>query len=238
MNREKIISVWNNAADIGEDIHPAERDFFPMFLKIAQNSKSILEIGVGRGRMVKILMKHRVHADFYSVDIAPSIEHVPGNKTLADARNLPFKANSFNLTYSIGVVEHFPETLQAIGEHARVTKPGGYVFVTTPRRSIFTIARILLFYIKLKRSYNASFEVVLGRNIALREMKYFFEQADLEVFRLSSSGPVIPSANPLLQRISSNLPLSSDKWGAYLYCLGQKRSVRNQCTEKRDEQNI
>jgi ubiquinone/menaquinone biosynthesis C-methylase UbiE len=226
MDREKIISVWSRNADPSERIHPNERDFFPIFLETARNSKRILEVGVGQGRMIKVLMKHRVNADFYCVDITPTLEHVPANKAVADARHLPFEANTFDLTYSLGVVEHFPETLQAIQEHARVTRPGGYVLVTTPRLGVFTIARVLLFLVKLRRKYNASFEVVLGRNIMLKEMGSFFEQAGLEVLHLSSSGPVIPSSNALLQRISEILPLSPGKWGAYLYCLGQKRAVR------------
>ena len=85
MNRDKLVDVWSNI-DLGEDIYPSERDFFPTFLEVARRAEKILEVGAGQGRMVKILKKHLVDADFYSVDITSNIEYVPGIKTLADAR--------------------------------------------------------------------------------------------------------------------------------------------------------
>jgi SAM-dependent methyltransferase len=52
----------------------------------------------------------------------------------ADGRTLPFEDQSFDHAYSVSVLEHIPEPgdEQALGELARVTKPGGRVVVTLP----------------------------------------------------------------------------------------------------------
>lgn len=51
-----------------------------------------------------------------------------------DVRRLPFLSGTFDLIYSMGTVEHFPETQAAIGEIFRVLKPGGAVIIGVPNR--------------------------------------------------------------------------------------------------------
>ena len=47
------------------------------------------------------------------------------NASLADVRLLPFTDASFDAIYSMGTIEHFPESAEAVRELARVLKPGG-----------------------------------------------------------------------------------------------------------------
>jgi SAM-dependent methyltransferase len=53
-----------------------------------------------------------------------------------DARRLPYPDNSFDLTYSISVIEHIPENGDsvAIDEMLRVVRPGGKVVIEVPFR--------------------------------------------------------------------------------------------------------
>jgi len=53
---------------------------------------------------------------------------------VADGRALPFPDRSFDHAYSLSVLEHIPELgdEQALGELARVVRPGGSVLVTLP----------------------------------------------------------------------------------------------------------
>ena len=49
-----------------------------------------------------------------------------------DVRHLPYRDGTFDLVYSMGTVEHFPEYHDAIAEIFRVLKPGGRAIVGVP----------------------------------------------------------------------------------------------------------
>jgi signal transduction histidine kinase/ActR/RegA family two-component response regulator len=53
---------------------------------------------------------------------------------IGDVRSLPFADGSFDAIYSMGTIEHFAETEQAVEEIARVLKPGGRAIVGVPNR--------------------------------------------------------------------------------------------------------
>jgi SAM-dependent methyltransferase len=54
--------------------------------------------------------------------------------SVSDVRELPFRDGSFDAIYSMGTIEHFDETEQAVREMARVLKPGGRAIVGVPNR--------------------------------------------------------------------------------------------------------
>ncbi len=97
--------------------------------------KKVLEIGVGMGADYLEWLKAGAQAT--GIDIAPmSIARARGRCELAgydhladlrvaDAENLPFADNSFDLVYSYGVMHHSPDTVRCIEEARRVLKPGG-----------------------------------------------------------------------------------------------------------------
>lgn len=50
-----------------------------------------------------------------------------------DSTNLSFKNNTFDLTYSISVIEHvYKGYIKAVDEMIRVTKKGGYIYISAP----------------------------------------------------------------------------------------------------------
>ena len=62
---------------------------------------------------------------------------IDGNERLSfmleDATQLSFKTNTFDLVYSISVIEHiYKNYIHAINEMIRVVKPGGYIYLTFP----------------------------------------------------------------------------------------------------------
>jgi ubiquinone/menaquinone biosynthesis C-methylase UbiE len=95
--------------------------------------KRVLEIGVGMGADYLEWLKAGAQAS--GVDLSPaSIERarlrceLAGYKAdvqVADAENLPFSDNSFDVVYSYGVMHHSPDTARCIREAWRVLKPGG-----------------------------------------------------------------------------------------------------------------
>jgi len=93
----------------------------------------VLEIGVGLGADYEQWLKAGAIAT--GIDLsAKSLEltkrrcEAAGFKPdlqQADAENLPFPANSFDIVYSYGVMHHSPNTARCVREAWRVLKPGG-----------------------------------------------------------------------------------------------------------------
>ncbi len=81
-------------------------------------------------------------AQTYGVDISePTVRQAraafaPGalRGAVGDVRALPFREASVDAIYSMGTIEHFAETQQALGEMAHVLKPGGRAIVGVPNR--------------------------------------------------------------------------------------------------------
>jgi SAM-dependent methyltransferase len=66
----------------------------------------------------------------------------PERLEVADAENLPFRDDSFDLGYSFGVLHHTPDTQKAIRELVRVVKRGGEIkMMLYNRRSVFVFNR-------------------------------------------------------------------------------------------------
>ncbi|MGE5479770.1 MAG: class I SAM-dependent methyltransferase [Chloroflexota bacterium] len=102
---------------------------FPRF-----HGRTVLEIGIGAG--TDFIQWTRCGCDSYGIDLTEeAVEHVNRRLSLyglnatetrvADAENLPYDDNKFDLVYSWGVIHHSPQTLKALDEIVRVLKPGG-----------------------------------------------------------------------------------------------------------------
>ena len=96
---------------------------------------------------------------------------------IADVRQLPFRAESFDAIYSMGTIEHFGETEHAVEELARVLRPGGRAIVGVPNRHDPFLRPLLVSALQAAGLYAYGYEESFSRR-ALREM---LERAGLEV---------------------------------------------------------
>ena len=114
----------------------------------------VLEIGVGMGADYLEWLKAGAQAT--GVDLsAASIERARQRCELAgfspdlrvaDAEQLPFADNSFDVVYSYGVMHHSPNTAQCIREAWRVLKPGGQARIMVYHHPSITGAMLWLRY--------------------------------------------------------------------------------------------
>ncbi|MGH2568867.1 MAG: class I SAM-dependent methyltransferase, partial [Bacteroidota bacterium] len=99
--------------------------------------KRVLEIGCGLG--TDLLQYARGGALVTGIDLTPksvelakahfALRNILLHALVADAENLPFDDNSFDVVYSFGVLHHTPNTEKAFDEAYRVLKPGGTIIV-------------------------------------------------------------------------------------------------------------
>lgn len=173
--------------------------------------------------MVSILRKNGTDAEFYGADITENAKLSGTLAVIGDARKLPFPDNTFDLVYSLGVIEHFPETSSAVNEHARVVKNGGHVLITTPHLSVFTPLRYMLYLINEKKF--GSFEEIRGRNIKLSVMKQYFMDSGLHVndFGVYGMFGVWKILRKLKLHFVQNILQQNTAVGSYLYVMGVKK---------------
>ena len=121
--------------------------------------KQLLEIGCGLG--TDLLQFARGGALVTGVDLTPksvelakagfALHGLPMRALVADAENLPFEDNSFDVVYSFGVLHHTPNTARAIDEAYRVLKPGGKIILMLyHRHSLHVYLGVPLFWLSGK----------------------------------------------------------------------------------------
>lgn len=94
-----------------------------------------------------------------------------------DVRDLPFANDSFDAIYSMGTIEHFAETEQAVAEMFRVLKPGGRAIIGVPNRRDPFLRPLLATAMQAVGAYGYGYEKSYSRP-ALRQM---LERAGFEV---------------------------------------------------------
>lgn len=100
--------------------------------------RTALDAGCGIGMMLEAWGAMGI--DAHGVDVAPSAvalaqPHIIPRIQLCDAsrESLPYLDGEFDLATSIEVVEHLPEHDRLARELARVIRPGGWLYVQTPK---------------------------------------------------------------------------------------------------------
>jgi len=144
--KEEVHEFWN-ADPCGARYLEGKEDFEahararyelePYIFDFAQFQKArglkVLEIGVGMGADYLEWLKAGAQATGIDLSTA-SIERArrrcelagyQSDLRIADAEQLPFADNSFEVVYSYGVMHHSPNTFQCAREAWRVLKPGG-----------------------------------------------------------------------------------------------------------------
>jgi len=117
----------------------------------------VLEIGCGLGTDGAQFAS--AGAEYTGVDLTDAaielaqkrfeLFQLPGTFRVADAEQLDFADNTFDIVYSHGVLHHTPDTAGAIREVHRVLRPGG-------------VAKIMLYH---RHSWNYWFEIILRRGV-------------------------------------------------------------------------
>ncbi len=99
----------------------------------------ILDVGSREGHLLKSIRNVNILCKCYGIETDPHV--LTKIKTcdirLADARQMPFEKEFFNLVFVLDVLEHIEELEKTINEIKRVLKPEGFVILSGPTESWF-----------------------------------------------------------------------------------------------------
>ena len=99
---------------------------------------NFLDVGTGMGVLVRKLLEGRSEVRLEAIEIsarmASALKNANISVTRADAKKLPFKANSFDVVNCSHLIEHFgyEDVRKVLDELVRVTVPQGYIIIITP----------------------------------------------------------------------------------------------------------
>jgi len=123
-----------------------------------QEDDRVLDVGCGTGFATEGILQHteNVHGLDQSVHQLQKAwdklgKHDPVSFYRGDAERLPFEDDSFDVVWSSGSIEYWPNPVAALRDMRRVVKPGGQVLVVGPNNPKSTVMQkvadaIMLFY--------------------------------------------------------------------------------------------
>ncbi|MFQ5620453.1 MAG: class I SAM-dependent methyltransferase [Candidatus Nanoarchaeia archaeon] len=170
------------------------------------NAKKICEAGCGTGRIMVPLSKLDIECHGFdpSKNMLKQLKDKKPGKNVhlktGDIEKIPYKANTFDLTYTMHVLMHLPDHKKAFNEMYRITKPGGLVVCDFPNKnSIWTKLSILL-----------SPSTPRTRLFTKKELTEFFKDHKFQVtgiFSYARTFYKIPILRHLVYWLERNLPL-------------------------------
>jgi SAM-dependent methyltransferase len=135
--KETLYTHWARGRPANQ-IQLAFRSHWQVFKQLigdlAQSKGDVLEVGCGRGSLSCYFADDGWKCTLldYSQTVLETARKIfarygmDANFVEGDANQLPFPDNSFDVTFSIGLLEHFENVRPVISEQLRVLRPGGW----------------------------------------------------------------------------------------------------------------
>lgn len=109
--------------------------FYRSLDRLLGQETQVLDVGAGAGEENPYALKGRV-GRLIGIDMDPRVGKNPllTAGLVGDCGTLPFKDNSFDLAFSIYVLEHIERPSTLVAEMRRVLRPGGLFVALTPSK--------------------------------------------------------------------------------------------------------
>ncbi|MDD5355579.1 MAG: class I SAM-dependent methyltransferase [Candidatus Omnitrophica bacterium] len=112
------------------------------FISLIKDNSTVLDLGSGRGILLKEIMPFNPSIKYVAVDLFDFSDVMPPGVAFTQRDisqdSLPFADESFDGIILNHVLEHLPDTRHALKECRRVLKKGGLIYIETPsNRTIF-----------------------------------------------------------------------------------------------------
>jgi SAM-dependent methyltransferase len=137
---ESFGDEWNIYKNVKNSRPDMSKDEMKNYLGIEKKdieNKTVLEIGCGAGPYLDISAREYNAKHIIGVDLSRAVDAAYENVgelenvtiVQADLFNLPFKEESFDVVYSLGVLHHTPNTQEAFNSISNYVKPQGVLSV-------------------------------------------------------------------------------------------------------------
>lgn len=135
---------------------------------------SILSVGAGTGEDLAALASigdvHAIDIDQQALDLIP--DHLIVEKKCADARDVPYADNTFDMVVAFDVLEHVDQDQKMVDELYRILRPGGRAVITVPAfNALFSGHDRALCH---HRRYNKPMIRKLFKDFKHQELSYWF----------------------------------------------------------------
>lgn len=172
--------------------------------RISENElegKRVLDIGCGRGGFALWLRDRIGSGRVVACDFSPAAISIARQFSelnnidrihwqVADIQNLEFPAAEFDVVFSTETIEHVPDPPRAVRELARVLKPGGRLFLTTP--NYFSLIGLYRAYRWLRgRPYDEGGQPICQLTM-LHRTRAWVRAAGLRIQESTSIGQYLP----------------------------------------------
>lgn len=180
--------------------------------------KRVLEVSCGRGGFSRLLAARGAvmfGADFSEAALKIAQSRIAAGDvngkavclTQADAHNLPYADESFDVIVSCETIEHLLDPLVALKEMARVCRAGGLLYLTTP--NYFNAMGLYFIYARLRgRRATPGGDQPFDRVFLFPQVRHMLTRAGWKVIRSDGTVhqfPVMPGHDPVaLRSLESN----------------------------------
>ena len=180
---------WNKKTSVRELFqHRLFVEGYPVFKSyIPRDAKTILEVGAGSGRYGLMLAKDFPNATVVETDIVPesleAIKRATQELALSNVRievqnvlAMTIPDSTADVVFCDAVIQHIPEHAVAIGEMARILKPGGVLILSSVnKRNVPHQLYKHVYLPTLGKTYSYGYE----KNFSHRELSRLTQSAGL-----------------------------------------------------------
>jgi 2-polyprenyl-3-methyl-5-hydroxy-6-metoxy-1,4-benzoquinol methylase len=179
---------------------------------VSVEGKRVLEVACGRGGFAKLLASRGAvmfGADFSETALRIAQSKVPANReravhiglAQADAQQLPYADESFDIVVSCETIEHLPDPGSALKELARVCRTGGLLYLTTP--NYFNAMGLYQIYACLRgRTATPGSDQPLDRVFLFPEVRRMLKHAGWEIVHSDGTVHQLPFPGRVPVRVS------------------------------------
>lgn len=203
------------------------RNHWILFQEIIANSnynggKNVLEIGCGRGTLSCYFSD--AGYDCTLVDISSKViniaetifneNNLKAEFIVDDANNLNFKENTFDIIFSIGLLEHFEDVEQTLKEQYRILNKGGLFFAYVVPKYTNNIQREYKWINNILKGYKTEEEITKTKVFRSDDdsKKYIKILKEIGLKEINSSGVYpLPMISHSIEFPFSLMPKKSEK---------------------------